>query len=74
MAQTNFGAVSSRSFRGELAHRWQQLTSSDIEQCCVDHSRLPGLLEMRYGYAPSRAEKEVELFLEEFQDRLRLAA
>lgn len=74
MMQTNFGSVSTRSFRGEVSHRWQQLTASDVEACCRDRSRLSGLLEMRYGYAPSRAEKEVELFLGELHDRLRLAA
>ena len=74
MAQTNFGSVSKRSLYGEIAHRWQQLTTSDIEDCGTDRSKLRTLLEIRYGYAPSRAEKEVELFFGEFQDRLRLAA
>jgi hypothetical protein len=74
MAQTNFGSLSKRSFRGEIAHRWQQLTTSDLEECCTDGSKLTRLLEIRYGYAPSRAEKEVELFFGEFQNRLRLAA
>ena len=74
MAQKNFGSESKRSFRGEIAHRWQQLTTSDIEECCMDRSKLRGLLEIRYGYAPSRAEKEVELFFGELQNRLRLAA
>jgi hypothetical protein len=74
MAQRNLGSVSKRSFRGEIAHRWQQLTTSDIEECCMDRSKLRGLLEIRYGFARSRAEKEVELFYGEFQNRLRLAA
>jgi hypothetical protein len=74
MAQTNFGSVSKRSFRGEIAHRWQQLTDSDIEEGCTDRSKLRRLLEVRYGYARSRAEREVELFFGEFQARLRLAA
>jgi len=74
MAQPNFDSVSARFFRGEVSSRWQQLTSSDIEECCSDRSRLTGLLETRYGYAPSRAEKEVQLFYGEFHDRLRLAA
>ena len=74
MAQVNFDSVSTRFFRGEIASRWQQLTTSDIEECCTDRSKLIGLLETRYGYARSRAEKEVELFFGEFQDRLRMAA
>ena len=74
MAQVNFDFVSTRFFRGEIASRWQQLTTSDIEECCTDRSKLTGLLETRYGYARSRAEKEVELFFGEFHDRLRMAA
>jgi hypothetical protein len=74
MAQTNFGPASTQCFRGEIAHRWQQLTTSDIEECSRDRSKLRGLLETRYGYSSSRAEKEVELFIGEFQNRLRLAA
>jgi hypothetical protein len=74
MAQAKIDSVSTRFFRGEIASRWQQLTTSDIEECCTDRSRLRGLLETRYGYAPSRAEKEVQLFFGEFQDRLRMAA
>jgi hypothetical protein len=74
MAQMNFDSVSPRFCRGEIACRWQQLTTSDIEECCTDRSKLIGLLETRYGYAHSRAEKEVELFFGEFRDRLRMAA
>ena len=74
MAQPNFDSVSARIFRGELASRWQQLTTSDLEECCIDRSRLSRLLQARYGYAPTRAEKEVQLFLGEFHTRLRLAA
>ena len=74
MAQANFDSVSTRFFRGEITRRWQQLTTSDIEECCTDRSKLIALLETRYGYARSRAEKEVELFFGEFHDRLRMAA
>ena len=74
MAQGNFDSVSSRFFRGEIMRRWQQLTTSDIEECCVDLSKLSALLQARYGYARSRAEKEVDLFFGEFQARLRMAA
>jgi hypothetical protein len=74
MAQANLDAVPTRFFRGELMRRWQQLTTSDIEECCMDRSKLSGFLQARYGYARSRAEKEVELFFGEFQARLRMAA
>ena len=74
MAQAKLDSVSTRFFRGEIMRRWQELTNSDIEECCTDRSKLRGLLQTRYGYAESRAEKEVELFFGEFQARLRMAA
>ena len=63
-----------RLLSGEITRRWQLLTTSDIEECCADRSKLIELLQTRYGYAHRRAEKEVELFLGEFQNRLRMAA
>lgn len=64
----------SRLLLGEIRRRWEQLSTSEIEQCSVDESKLIDLLQARYGYAKRRAEKEVELFFGEFQDRLRMAA
>ena len=63
-----------RLLRGEILGRWEQLTTSDIEECGTDRSGLIRLLEARYGYAKQRAEKEVDLFYGDFQDRLRMAA
>ena len=74
MAQAKFDSVPARFLRGEIMRRWQQLTTSDIEECCADRSKLSAFLESRYGYARSRAEKEVELFFGEFQARLHMAA
>ena len=74
MAQPNFESVSNRFLRDEIARRWEQLTSSDIEECSADQTKLPRVLEMRYGFAHRRAEKEADLFIGEFHDRLRLAA
>jgi hypothetical protein len=64
----------SRLLLGEIRRRWEQLSNSESEECLVDQSRLIDLLQARYGYAKGRAEKEVELFFGEFQDRLRRAA
>jgi len=63
-----------RLLLGEIRRRWEQLSNSEAEECSVDPSKLIDLLQSRYGYARRRAEKEVELFCGEFQDRLRMAA
>jgi len=74
MAYSRFEPISSRLLRGEITRRWQQLTPSDVDDGCADRSKLVDALQFRYGYARKRAEREVELFLGEFQDRLRRAA
>jgi hypothetical protein len=74
MADPKFEFILNRFFRGEITRRWQQLTTSDIEECCADRSKLVDVIQARYGYAKKRAEKEVELFFGEFQARLRMAA
>jgi hypothetical protein len=73
MAQA-FEWQSRRLLLGEIRSRWEQLSSSEAEECSLDQSKLIDLLQSRYGYAKRRAEREVELFHGEFQDRLRLAA
>ncbi len=74
MAFAKLGNKSNRLLCGEITRRWQQLTTADIEECSSDRSKLIDVLQTRYGYVKARAEKEVDLFLGEFQDRLRLAA
>ena len=74
MAHAKFDGSPKPLLCGEILRRWEQLTTSDIEECGTDRSELIGLLQARYGYARRRAEKEVELFFRDFQNRLRLAA
>jgi hypothetical protein len=74
MAPAEFDRHFTRLLQGEILRRWEQLTSTDIEECGADRSGLINLLQARYGYAKRRAEKEVELFLGDFQERLRMAA
>jgi hypothetical protein len=74
MAHAQFDRHPTRLLRGEILSRWEQLTIADIEECSNDRSELISLLQRRYGYAARRAEKEVELFFGEFQERLRMAA
>ncbi len=74
MARATFEWHHSRLLPGEIQNRWKQLTTSEVEQCSTDRSKLIELLEARYGFAKRRAEKEVELFFGHFRDRLRMAA
>jgi hypothetical protein len=74
MAQVKEGFIPNRHLRSEIMSRWQLLSNLEVEESCVDRSKLITFLENRYGFVRRRAEQEVQLFYLEFQQRLRLAA
>jgi len=74
MAQAKLSSKFSSLLRGEILRRWELLTIADLDELGCDRLKLINIVQTRYGYAPSRAEKEVELFFDDFQDRLRMAA
>jgi len=74
MALANLDDNRKRLLHGEILRHWEQLTASDLEEYGADQSKLIDLLQARYGYAKRRAEKEVALFWQNFQERLRMAA
>jgi len=63
-----------KHFRSELNYQWTELTSSELDQVDGKRDNLVFLLEHRYGYARRRAEREVDLFVSEFEDKLRRAS
>ena len=74
MAQVKEPFIPNRHLRSEIMSRWQLLSNSEVEESCVDRSKLITFLQNRYGFVRRRAEQEVQLFYIEFQHRLRLAA
>jgi len=62
-----------KQFRNELNYQWKHLTSDEIDGV-QNPDHLVVLLERRYGYARRRAEKEVDLFVRDFADRLSKAS
>ena len=62
-----------KQFRSELNYQWKHLTSDELDRV-QERDHLVVLLERRYGYARRRAEHEVDLFVNEFTDRLRKAS
>ena len=74
MAQVKESFSPNVHLRGEIMCRWQLLSITEIEEGCADRSKLVGFLQNRYGFAPRRAEQEVDLFYLEFQQRLCMAA
>jgi hypothetical protein len=74
MAQVKESFIPNPHLRGEIMSRWHLLSNSEVEESCVDRSKLITCLQNRYGFVRRRAEHEVQLFYVEFQHRLRLAA
>ncbi len=63
-----------KHFRNELNYRWKYLTPDELDRVDGRRDHLIVLLERRYGYARHRAEREVDLVVNEFADRLRNAS
>jgi len=63
-----------KQFRSELNYQWKHLSSDELDRVQGKRDHLVVLLERRYGYARRRAEREVDLFVNEFADRLRKAS
>jgi uncharacterized protein YjbJ (UPF0337 family) len=63
-----------KQFRKELRYQWSQLSPDDIDHIDGKRDDLVSILERRYGFARGRAEKEVDTFVNEFEDKLRRAS
>jgi len=63
-----------KHFRSEIHGHWSELSSEDLDRINGRHDNLVSMLESRYGYARSRAEREVERVVTEFVEKLRRAA
>ena len=74
MAHVKESFIPNTHLRAEIMFRWRLLSTTEIEEGCVDPSKLIAVLQDRYGFAQCRAEREVNLFYVDFQNRLRMAA
>jgi hypothetical protein len=64
-------ASKAKHLRSEANSQWSLLTPEDLLGFDGQREDLVRLLETRYGFAKLRAEREVDLFLHEFQDKVR---
>jgi uncharacterized protein YjbJ (UPF0337 family) len=62
-----------RFFRGEVLQRWGDLSLEDVVVLNGKRDELMGLLQERYGFSLKRAGTEVDDFLSQLQERIRLA-
>jgi uncharacterized protein YjbJ (UPF0337 family) len=60
-----------KQLRGEIRDKWGQLTDDELDQIAGKRDKLAGLLQERYGYTRMEAEKEIDAFLDEWEERVR---
>jgi uncharacterized protein YjbJ (UPF0337 family) len=57
-----------KQVKGEVKKQWGKLTDDDLQIVEGQHDKLVGLIQERYGYAREQAEREVNRFLEKYND------
>ncbi len=62
-----------RFFRGEVLQRWGDLSLEDVVVLNGKRDQLMSLLQERYGLSSKRAGMEVDDFLSQLQERIRIA-
>ncbi len=57
-----------KQLRGEIRTRWGELTDDDLDQVAGQSDKLAGVLQERYGYTQMEAERQINDFLDEWDD------
>jgi len=63
-----------RLFCGEVISKWPQLRAKEVQNTGGDLAKLAHLIRDAYGYCERRAEKELDLVIKEFSEKMCLAA
>lgn len=57
-----------KQLRGYLRERWGEITDDEFDQIAGKRDRLAGVLQERYGYTQMEAERQIDDFLESWED------
>lgn len=57
-----------KQLRGEIRTRWGELTDDDLDKVSGQSDKLAGILQERYGYTQMEAERQINDFLDEWDD------
>ncbi len=60
-----------KEFTGKIKEQWGKLTDDEITQLEGKAEGLAGLLQKKYGYSKERAEKDIESFAKQHEERER---
>lgn len=53
--------------KGRLKEKWGKLTDDELDQIAGRKDQLLGSLQKRYGFARDRAERELDMLLNDFE-------
>lgn len=62
-ATQNILAGKWKQLKGKAQQQWGKLTNDELDRISGKREELVGLIQEKYGYAQSRAEREVDEFL-----------
>jgi uncharacterized protein YjbJ (UPF0337 family) len=57
-----------KQIRGTIREKWGELTDDELDQIAGKRDRLAGVLQERYGYTQMEAERQIDEFLESWED------
>jgi uncharacterized protein YjbJ (UPF0337 family) len=57
-----------KQLRGSIREKWGDLTDDELDQIAGKRDRLAGFLQERYGYTQVEAERQIDDFLEDWDD------
>jgi len=57
-----------KQIRGTIREKWGELTDDELDQIAGKRDRLAGVLQERYGYTQMEAERQIDDFLESWED------
>ena len=57
-----------KQLRGEIREKWGELTDDDLDQIAGKSDKLAGILQEKYGYTQVEAERQIEEFLETWDE------
>jgi uncharacterized protein YjbJ (UPF0337 family) len=54
--------------KGKIREKWGELTDDELDKIAGKRDRLAGILQERYGYTELEAEREINDFLDHWDD------
>ena len=60
-----------KQLRGSIRERWGELTDDELDRIAGKRDRLAGLLQERYGYTQMEADRQIDDFMAEWDEKVR---